>query len=60
MNSDLDVTNTCLSLKKLSLNISKTKFIGYSTNALGKRFSDIALNFGGKIIDRVKKNLCVV
>ena len=27
----------------------------YSTNSLGKRFSDIALNIGGETKDRVKK-----
>jgi len=27
----------------------------YSTNSIGKRFSDIALNIGGETIDRVKK-----
>ena len=27
----------------------------YSTNSLGKRFSDIALNIGSETIDRVKK-----
>jgi len=27
----------------------------YSTNSLGNRFSDIALNIGGETIDRVKK-----
>jgi len=32
-----------------------TKFMVYSTNSLGKRFSDIALNIGAETIDRVKK-----
>jgi len=27
----------------------------YSTNSLGKRFSDIALSIGSETIDRVKK-----
>jgi len=54
-NSDLDAINTWFSLNKLSLNISKAKFMVYSTNSLGKRFSDIALNIGSETIDRVKK-----
>jgi len=55
LNSDLDAINTWFSLNERSLNISKTKFMVYSTNSLGKRFSDLALNIGGETIDRVKK-----
>jgi len=54
LNSDLDAINTWLSLNKLSLNISKTKFMVYSTNSLGKRSSNIALYIGGETIDRLK------
>ena len=55
LNSDLDAINTWFSRKKLSLNISKTIFMVYSTNSIGKRFSDIALNIGGETVDRVER-----
>ena len=55
LSSEFDAINTWFSLNKMSLNISKPKFMVYSTNSLGNRFSDIALNIGGETIDRVKK-----
>jgi len=41
INSDLDAINTWFYLNQLSLNISKTQFMVYSTNSLAKRFSGL-------------------
>ena len=53
LSSDLNAINDWFTKNHLSLNVSKTKFMIYGTNALKKRFSNLRLDVGGELIERV-------
>ena len=53
LHSDLTAVNSWLKENHLSLNVSKTKFMVYGTNAIRKRFVGTSLDLDGEGIERV-------
>ena len=53
LHSDLTAVNSWLKENNLSLNVSKTKFMVYGTNAIRKRFLGTSLDLDGEEIEHV-------